>query len=89
MTTALVGIDASIEHVLGWRARAGDALNRIDAIEGRLARAGTDAEAMRSEAQDIDLIAGISSFQNMQSSYDAALRTYAMVQRMTLFDYLK
>lgn len=89
MREALSGIDASIEHVLGWRARVGDALNRIDGIENRLARARTDAEQERSAAQDIDLIEGISRFQNLQSSYDAALRTYSMVQRMTLFDYLK
>lgn len=89
LNRALGGIDASQEHVLSWRARTGDALNRLDAVESRLSRALNDAERARSEAQDLDLVAAISTFQTQQTSYDAALRTYAMVQRMTLFDYIK
>ena len=31
----------------------------------------------------------ISDFQNQQTGYDAALKTYSMVQRMSLFQYLE
>jgi flagellar hook-associated protein 3 FlgL len=31
----------------------------------------------------------ISDFQNQQTGYDAALKTYSIVQRMSLFDYIK
>ena len=34
------------------------------------------------------VVQAISEFQNKQSSYDAALKTYSMVQRMSLFQYL-
>ena len=30
----------------------------------------------------------ISEFQNQQTGYDAALKTYSIVQRMSLFQYL-
>jgi flagellar hook-associated protein 3 FlgL len=87
--TALSGIDAAIDHTSQWRARAGETLKRIDGLETRLALARIDAEQDRSSAQDMDLIEGISRFQKLQSGYDAALRTYSMVQRMTLFDYIR
>ena len=31
----------------------------------------------------------ISKFQNMQTGYDAALKSYSMVQRLSLFEYLR
>jgi flagellar hook-associated protein 3 FlgL len=36
----------------------------------------------------MDMIKGISDFQNQQTGYDAALKTYAQVQRLSLFNYL-
>jgi len=34
------------------------------------------------------MVQGISDFQNQQTGYDAALKAYSMVQRLTLFQYL-
>ena len=34
------------------------------------------------------MVKAISEFQNQQSGYDAALKAYASVQRLSLFDYL-
>jgi flagellar hook-associated protein 3 FlgL len=34
------------------------------------------------------MVDAISKFQNQQTGYDAALKSYAMVQRMSLFQYL-
>ena len=42
----------------------------------------------RSAAEDLDMVQAISEFQNQQSGYDAALKTYAMVQRLSLFNYI-
>ncbi len=82
-------IDAVSANLGQWRARAGEALNRIDGIESRLGQAKLDAQRDRSNAEDLDLIEAISSFQNQQTGYDAALKMFSTVQRMTLFDYLK
>lgn len=89
VSTALAGIDVSAGNLSAWRSRAGEALNRADGIENRLAQTRLDAERERSGAVDLDMVSGISDFQNRQSGYDAALKTYSMVQRMSLFDYLK
>ncbi len=82
-------IDAVTAPLSAWRARAGEALNRIDGIEARLGQAKLDAQRDRSNAEDLDLIEAISSFQNQQTGYDAALKVFSTVQRMSLFDYLK
>ena len=47
------------------------------------------AQRDRSTAEDLDMVEAISDFQGKQTGYDAALKTYSMVQRMTLFDYMK
>jgi flagellar hook-associated protein 3 FlgL len=85
----LAGVDASIGNLLGWRARAGEALNRADSMEERLGQVKLGAQGDRSKAEDLDMVQAISDFQNKQTGYDAALKTYSMVQRLSLFDYLQ
>ena len=82
-------IDAVLGRVVAARSRAGDALNRIAAVGDRLGAATLDAKTERAAAEDIDLVAAYSDFQNRQTGYDAALKSYAAVQRLSLFDYLK
>jgi flagellar hook-associated protein 3 FlgL len=81
--------DAVSENLSAWRSRAGEALNRIDRIGERLAQGKLDAQTERSNAEDLDMIEAISEFQNRQSGYDAALKTYSMVQQMSLLQYLR
>ncbi len=87
--TALGGIDAGMERLQAARAQVGDTLNRIDAIVARLDALDLNAKTDRSNAEDLDMVAAISDFQNKQTGYDAALKTYAQVQRLSLFDYLR
>jgi flagellar hook-associated protein 3 FlgL len=89
-TTAsgLRDIDASLGSLQAARSRAGDALNRIDAATGRLDAKGVVQKSERSNAEDLDMVQAISDFQNQQTSYDAALKAYSMVQRLSLFQYL-
>ena len=60
-----------------------------DLIEGRLATQKVSAEAQKSQAEDLDMVQALSSFQNQQSGYEAALKAYSMVQRMSLFQYIQ
>ena len=46
------------------------------------------SQTERSNAEDVDMVHAISDFQNKQSGYDAALKSYAMVQRLSLFQYV-
>ena len=89
VTAGLRDLDAVAGNLSSWRARAGEALVRADGIEGRLGQSKLDAQTERSKAEDLDMLAAISDFQAKQTGYDAALRTYSIVQRMSLVDYLK
>jgi flagellar hook-associated protein 3 FlgL len=89
VTTALRDLDASLASLVGERARLGEVLNRTDAVEGRIADATLLAKTERSAAEDIDMVQAVSDFSARQTSYDAALKAYAMVQKMSLFDYIR
>ena len=80
--------DASLGSLQAARSRAGDALNRIDTATGRLDAQGVVQKSERSNAEDLDMVQAISDFQSQQTSYDAALKAYSMVQRLSLFQYL-
>ena len=81
--------DIAADQLASWRSRAGEALNRIDGLEQRVRQAKLDAQTERSEAEDLDLLAAISDFQNRQTGYDAALKKYSLVQRLSLFEYIR
>lgn len=85
----LARLDRAIEVQGGLRAQAGETLARLDGVETRLGQAKLDAETVRSEAEDLDMVQAISDFQAKQNGYSTALQAYAQVQRLSLFDYLK
>lgn len=89
VSTGLGQFDALADNLSSWRSRTGEALNRIDGIEQRLSQGKLDAQSERSDAEDLDMLQAISDFQNRQTGYDAALKTYSIVQKMSLFDYLR
>ena len=84
----LRNVDAVFGQFHAARAAAGDALNRLDGSDARLQDAKLQATTERSEAEDLDMVQAISAFQNRQAGYDAALKSYSMVQRLSLFQYL-
>jgi len=89
VSAGLAGIDAAMANLSSWRSAAGEALNRADNIGSRLSQAKLDAQSQRSAAEDLDMVAAVSAVQAKQTGYDAALKTYSMVQRLSLFDYIK
>ena len=81
-------IDAVLGHLQAARSAAGQVLNRIDSETDRLDNQKLASDSERSNAEDVDMVHAISDFQNKQSGYDAALKSYAMVQRLSLFQYV-
>jgi flagellar hook-associated protein 3 FlgL len=86
---ALEAIDKVMENLISVRSRLGSTLNQIDGIDGRLANQKLAAQTDRSEAEDLDMVEAVSQFQARQTSYDAALKAYSMVQRLSLFEYIR
>lgn len=85
---ALANIDAGMERVMNMRSYAGELLNRADRITGDQGKRSDQLEADRSRAEDLDMIQGLSDFQNQQVSYEAALKSYAQVQKLSLFNFI-
>lgn len=90
-TTAngLRDVDALLARMSSSRSTAGEALNRIDNVGAIHDTASSNSQIERSKAEDLDLIAATSDFQNKRTGYEAALQAYANVQRLSLFDYLR
>ena len=85
---ALANIDIGLERVHNMRSYAGELLNRADRITGDQDKRSIQLESDRSRAEDLDMIQGISDFQNQQVGYEAALKSYAQVQKLSLFNYI-
>ncbi len=81
-------LDAVMANLLAQRASAGEVLNRTDSVEQRIANSKLAAQTDRSNAEDLDMVQAVADFQNKQSGYDAALKSYSMVQKLSLFQYL-
>jgi len=88
VASGLRDIDGLFGNLQQQRSLAGESLNRIDMLEGRLAESKLGAQTERSIAEDLDIVQALSEFQAKQTGYDAALKTYSLVQRMSLFQYL-
>lgn len=89
VNSGLRDMDAVMGHMQAARAEAGSMLTRLDSLDGRNQDRALWAKTVQADAEDLDMLQAISTFQNQQTGYQAALQSYAMVQRMSLFDYVK
>ena len=85
---ALADLGGSLTALQSLRGRVGEVLNRADMVEGRISALSLAAQTERSNAEDLDMVKALSDFQSRQTGYEAALKTYSSVQRMSLFQYL-
>lgn len=70
------------------RGRAGEYLQRADTINAQLQDRQVAHEKAVSDLTDMDMVKGISDFQNQQTGMQAALQSYAQVQKLSLFQYI-
>ena len=84
----LASIDQGMDRLSALRGFAGDMLNRADRITGDQEVRSIQLEADRSRAEDMDLVKGFSDFEQTKMGYQAALQSYAMVQKLSLFNYI-
>jgi flagellar hook-associated protein 3 FlgL len=81
-------LDSGAAQLDGARADAGAWLQRLDNVESRVSGQKLRAQDERSNAEDLDMVHAISDFQLKQTGYDAALKAYASMQRLSLFNYI-
>jgi len=85
---ALQRIDSVMGNLQSARSMVGAVLNRIDSETDRIADQKLASQTEESAATDLDMVQAVSAFQTQQSGYSAALQSYSMVQRLSLFQYL-
>ena len=88
VSQAMHNLDIGMERVSAVRGQAGELLNRADRMSGNQEKRSIQMEADRSRAEDLDMVKGISDFNNKQTGYQAALQAYAQVQKLSLFNYI-
>lgn len=88
VTQALHNLDISLSRLASVRGQAGDLLNRADNITATNEKRNVEQEANRSRAEDMDMIKGVSQFQNQQTGFQAALQSYAQIQKLSLFNFI-
>jgi flagellar hook-associated protein 3 FlgL len=84
----LSNIDAAMNQLAAGRSQVGAILNRTDAVTERLGALKLSSQTERAHAEDLDMTQAISEFSSQQTGYDAALKAYSMVQRLSLFNYI-
>jgi flagellar hook-associated protein 3 FlgL len=88
VNTGLTSMDAALSSVQGAQSEVGEQLNRMDGIESRNSDQKLAAQNEKSNAEDLDMVAALSDFKNQDTGYAAALQSYAMVQKLSLFNYI-
>lgn len=86
--TAIGAIDRAIDRFGATRTMVGERLRGLDAHEQALESGSIENQARLSALVDVDFARGASTLMQQQSALDAALKSYAQVARMTLFDYV-
>ena len=85
---ALTQIDTGMNQLQAPRSQAGQWLNRADQIQATQEGRAVQLEADKSRAEDLDMVKGISDFTRIQTGYQAALQSYAQVQKLSLFNFI-
>lgn len=85
---SLRNLDQCTSQISSARSFAGTTLQRLDGVKGRLDATELSAQTSRSSAEDLDMVKALSSFNQQQTGYQAALQSYATIQKLSLFNYL-
>lgn len=85
---ALADVDQGLENMRMVRGQAGQWLNRADSMESLFQDRDLFHEQEISDLTDLDLVKGHSEFQTQQLALNAALQSYAQVQKKSLFQYM-
>ncbi|PXW93711.1 flagellar hook-associated protein 3 FlgL [Sphaerotilus hippei] len=86
--SGLLDLDRVLGNFEASRAVVGETLNQLDGLGDRTGARILGAQTERSNIEDLDMVQAVSEFTNKQTSYQAALQSYTMVQKLSLFNYI-
>ena len=85
---ALSELDSGMNRVQAMRSYAGDQLNRADRLDSDMKDQALIQKDARSRAEDIDMITALSDVETQKVGLQAALQSYAQIQKLSLFNYI-
>ena len=85
---AMSELDSGMNRVQAMRSYAGDQLNRADRLDSDMKDQALTQEGARSRAEDIDMITALSDVETQKVGLQAALQSYAQMQKLSLFNYI-
>lgn len=89
VSNGLRDLDSSMGALMSARAQLGWRLEQADRAQTQLSDSLVAVQAERAAVEDLDMARAVTVFQSRQTGYDAALKTYSMVQKLSLFDYVR
>ncbi len=88
LSSALASVEQAADHLLLKRAETGSALAELDGYEQVNDDRNLEHEGRLSAVEDLDYAKAISELTRRQTSFEAAIRSYSMVSKLSLFNYL-
>lgn len=92
LNTALAGaqasVDQALDHLLLERADIGSALAELDAYASLNDDRTLAYQGRLSSVEDLDYAKAVAELARRQTTFDAAIRSYSSISRLSLFDYL-
>lgn len=89
LARSLSELDTALNRISTVRGVAGDLLNQAERMGTTLLARNEQMESQRSAAEDIDMVAALSQLKTQETAVSAALQSYASIQKLSLFDYIR
>ena len=86
--TALSAVDRALDRFSFTRTMVGERLKAIDAHEQAITTGSIDNQARLADLVDVDFAKTISAMSQHQTALEAAMKSYATISKMSLFDYV-
>lgn len=81
-------VDRAMDRLSSTRTMVGERLKAIDAHEQALETGSIENQSRLSELVDVDFAKAISDLSQHQTAFDAALKSYSQIARLSLFAYV-
>lgn len=88
LNRGLNNLDNALNNVLNTRASLGTRLNEIDGLQAMGDDLGVQFKQTLSKLQDIDYTKSISDLTQQQTNLQAAQKSFAQINKLSMFDYL-
>jgi flagellar hook-associated protein 3 FlgL len=81
-------VDQAVDHLLLKRAEIGSSLAELDGYQKLNEDRGLEYQGRLSDIEDVDYARAITELTRRQSTFEAAIKSYSSMSKLSLFDYL-